>query len=79
MKFISKRYVIKIPSEISVLYCDKTKHLLIKTQLYQKVLALKVKIIILKEKNLLLVTNLPIKTNIKSVKSYKSLQGTTVP
>ena len=78
MKFISKRYVIKIPSEISVLYCNKTKHLLIKTKVSQKVLSLKVKIIILKEKNLLLVTNLPIQINsFKSIKNFKSLQGTT--
>jgi len=79
MKFISKRYVIKIPSEISVLYCEKKNLLLIKCNDKQKLLKLQVKVLILKEKNVLIVTNRPfIKMSNKWKNSFKSLQGTTV-
>jgi large subunit ribosomal protein L6 len=79
MKFVSKRYVIKIPSEISVLYCEEKKILLIKSKDRQKFLNLQVKILILKEKNLLIVTNKPFsKMSNKWKNLFKSLQGTTV-
>lgn len=79
MKNISKRFSIKIPSEISVLYCLKTQTLLLKTDSKQKILNLKVKLLILKEKNLIVVTNLPYKKQSNKLKNlFKSLQGTTL-
>lgn len=79
MTFIPKRFIIKIPSEISVLYNSKTKTLLIKSNNKQKILNLKVKVIILKEKNLIAITNLPHKTESNKLKNlFKSLQGTTL-
>lgn len=79
MKYISKRFIIKIPSEISVLCCSNNKTLLLKTDYKQKILKLKVKILILKEKNLIVVTNLPHKKQSNKLKNlFKSLQGTTV-
>ena len=79
MNFVSKRYVIKIPSEISVLYCEEKKILLIKSKDRQKLLNLQVKVLILKEKNLLIVTNKPYsKLSNKWKNLFKSLQGTTV-
>ena len=78
MKFVSKRYLIKIPSEIDVLYCEKNKKLVIKTNSFTKLVALKVKVLIIKEKNVIVVTNLPFKkTSNKLRKQFKSLQGTT--
>lgn len=57
MSFISKRYIIKIPSEICVIY-DKNKNLLlIKSKKKKKLLRLNLKLLILKEKNLIIVTN----------------------
>ena len=78
MKFMSKRYLIKIPSEIDVLYCEKNKILVIKTSFFTKLVSLKVKVLIIKEKNVIVVTNLPFsKTSNKLRKTFKSLQGTT--
>jgi len=79
MKFVSKRSVVKIPSEISVLYCSKKQILLIKSVGKQKILKLKVKIFVLKEKNLLVVTDLPYNKQSNKFKNlFKSLQGTTL-
>lgn len=79
MKFFLKRHVVKIPSEISVLYCKEKKTLLVKSPYKQKLLNLKVKILIFKEKNLIIVTNLSFNKNSVKCKSlFKSLQGTTV-
>lgn len=79
MTNISKRFIIKIPSEILVLYDPKLKTLLIKTDKKQKVLKLKVKVIVLKEKNLIVVTNIPNDKQSNKLKNlFKSLQGTTL-
>lgn len=79
MKYIQKRFVVKIPSEISVLYCPKNKTLLIKTDYKQKILKLKVKLLVLKKKNLIIVTNLPYTEQSNKLKNlFKSLQGTTL-
>jgi large subunit ribosomal protein L6 len=79
MKFFSKRHVIKIPSEISVIYCKKKKILLIKNLSKQKLLKLKVQILILKDKNIIIVTNNSFNTLSNKWKNlFKSLQGTTV-
>ena len=52
MKNILKRYVIKIPSEISVFYCEKSSLLFIQGKIGKKLLKLKTKIIILKKSNI---------------------------
>lgn len=79
MTYIPKRFIVKIPSEITVLYNSKNKTLVIKTDKKQKILNLKVKIFILKEKNLMIVTNTPYyKQSNKLNNLFKSLQGTTI-
>lgn len=79
MTYIPKRFIVKIPSEITVLYNSKTKTLVIKTDKKQKILNLKVKIFILKEKNLIIVTNIPYYKQSNKLKNlFKSLQGTTI-
>jgi len=79
MKFFSKRHVVKIPSEISILYCKEKKTLLLKNSYKQKLLNLQVKVLILKEKNIIIVTNYSFnKVSNKWKNSFKSLQGTTI-
>ena len=79
MKFISKRYCIKIPSEICLIYCKKKNVLLLKTKTHKKLLNLNIKLLILKEKNLIIVTNQlspTISTNLKNF--IKTIRGITV-
>jgi large subunit ribosomal protein L6 len=76
MKFVSKRHIIKIPSEISILYCENSRILLVKNKQRQKLINLKVKILILKEKNIIVVTDIPfVRQSNKFKKHFKSLQG----
>ena len=56
MKNFSKRYNIKIPHFISILYCNKMRVILIKGPLTQKILKLKLKLNINNEKKLIYVT-----------------------
>lgn len=78
MKFISKRYVVKIPSEIFILYCRKKSQLLILNKTKKIIIDLKVKLKILKKKNCIIVTDFPatyVSNKLKKIK--KSLQGFT--
>lgn len=58
MTTFSKRYLIKIPKDISVLYCEKKKLLTFIGPLSRKSLQLKLKILILKPKNHIIITRL---------------------
>lgn len=80
MKTISKQYIIKIPSEISIYYCKKKKILLIKGKIGQKLLKLKTKITLLKKKNLIIVTEKlsDIKLSNKLKKTFKILKNTEI-
>ena len=80
MSVISKRHIIKIPSEIKVIYCEKSKLLIMQfNNVVKKVIKLKVKIYFLSEKNLIIVTPYLFNNkSSKSKKSYHSLQGTTI-
>lgn len=79
MNFISKRYIIKIPSEIYVIYCDKRNILVLTTKKKNLLLKLDVKLIILKEKNTIIVTNQCLdNVSTKFKKTLKSKQGLTV-
>lgn len=77
MKFISKRYVLKIPSEISVLYNKKNQNLLISNGLKNIIFNLKVQLKILKNQNYIIVTDLPFVNVSTQLKRKKSLQGKT--
>lgn len=75
----NKRYIVKIPTSISVFYCDKKQILLIKSVLGHKVLQLKTKIIMLTEENLIKVTSTSFSTiSYNQKKKMKSIQGMTV-
>ena len=77
MKFIPKRYVIKIPSEISVLYSEKKSQLLVFNDTKKVVINLTVKLKILNSKSYIVVSDIPFLKLSKSSKLKKSLQGST--
>jgi large subunit ribosomal protein L6 len=78
MKEIKKKYTIKIPNKVTALYCDEKKILTIIGPLTKKSLKLKVKILILQNKNLIIVTSEPFLNASNYTKNlYRSLQGTT--
>lgn len=71
---LKKKYVIKVPENIQVTYCDK-KNVIVFNKLEQiKYLKLEVKIVLISNKNLILVTNIPAQVGSKN---FKKLQGTT--
>jgi len=76
---ISKRYIIKIPRNVNMYYCD-SKHIIIFTNsLAQKTLILKTKIIVEKKNRIIKITREPflnISNNEK--KKLKAVQGTQV-
>lgn len=79
MTTFSKRYLIKIPKDISVLYCEKKKFLTFIGPLSRKSLQLKLKILILKPKNHIIITRLSffgMSGNEK--KKLKAVQKTTI-
>lgn len=79
MKFFSKRYSIKIPSEITLIYCNKTNVLLVKTKTKKRLLNVNVKLLILKDKNILIVTNRLTKLVTSNSKNFiKTIRGITV-
>ena len=79
MKNIKKKYIIKIPNNITVLYCKKKKILTVLGPLVKKSLKLKLKIVISKTKKLIAVSFKPFpKISNSNKKNIISLQGTTV-
>lgn len=72
-----KRYLIKVPSDITILYCNKKQALLIKGALGNKILKLQMKLEIFNLNKLINVTNLPFK-KLSNKKTMRSLRGTTV-
>ena len=74
----NKKYLIKIPDNISIFYSNKKKIIIIKGLLTQKLLNLKVEIIISKSKKLIEITNTSFsKISNNEKKKLKALQGTT--
>jgi large subunit ribosomal protein L6 len=79
MKIYSKRHVIRIPKDISMLYCDKKMVITFLGPLSNKSLRLKLKIYILKTKSHIFISKLPINTiSGNEKKKLKALQGTTI-
>lgn len=79
MAIFSKRYFIKIPKDIFVLYCGKKNILTFIGPLSRKSLQLKLKILILKPKNTIIVTRLSLfETSNNQKKKLKAIQNTTI-
>nr|YP_009829231.1 ribosomal protein L6 [Codium fragile]QJC59749.1 ribosomal protein L6 [Codium fragile] len=79
LKKLKKRYTVKIPKNISLLYCDKKNMITLVGPLQIKSLKLKVKSFLIPDSQLIVVTQIPF-SNISSgsLKNSKKLQGTTV-
>ena len=79
MKCITKRYIIKIPKNISVYYCDIKRIIIFANSFTQKVLTLKTKIIFEKKRRIIKVTREPFFTmSNNEKKKLKAIQGTQV-
>ena len=77
MKFIDNRYVIKIPEEISVIYSEKSRKILITHKFKKNLLDIKIKLKVLKHKNCIIVTDLPFLKTSSNLKKKKIIQGET--
>lgn len=79
MNSISKRYIIKIPKDVNMYYCD-TKHIVIFTNSFvQKTLIVKTKVIIEKKNRIIKITRESfLNTSNNEKKKLKAVQGTQV-
>ena len=79
MVLTSKKYSIKIPETVTLLYCENKKILtLIGPSSFIKSLKLKVKILFSKKKKTIFITSLPLtRISNKEKKNLKSIKGTT--
>jgi large subunit ribosomal protein L6 len=79
MRTFSKRSLIKIPNDIFVLYCQKKNLLTFVGRLSRKSLQLKLKILILKPKNQIIITKVPFfKISGNEKKKLKTAQKTAI-
>jgi len=79
MKNFKKKYSIKIPKNIKILYCDKKNLITFIGPLLTKSLNLKTKLFLIPSSNLIIVTDFPSASKSKiGFKNGKKLQGTMV-
>jgi len=76
MKNLKKKYSIKIPKDIKIIYSDKKNLIIFIGSLFTKSLNLKVKLFLIPLSNSIVVTNLPITK--KSKVNIEKMQGTIV-
>lgn len=78
MKF-SKKFSVKIPKDIKIIYYTQQNYIMLISPLGQKVLKLKLKLLITNQNNYIYVTKIPSEILLDSrKKTLKSLCGTTV-
>lgn len=79
MKNFKKKYSIKVPKNIQVIYCDEKNVITFVGSLLTKSLRLNVKLFLISPANLILVSKIPIggKSAI-SLKNVNKIQGTTI-
>jgi len=78
LKSSKKKYEIKIPKNIKVLYCDKRNLIIFIGPLATRSLSLKIKLFLIPSSNLIIITNLLATKKYRSTKKYtKKLQGLT--
>jgi len=80
MKYLNlkRKYSIKIPTNVSIFYCNKKKMITFVGPLKKRSLKLEVKVLFPKSKNLLIVTSLTENRKLMNKKEIETLQGTTV-
>ena len=78
MKNLKKKYSIKVPKNVKILYCDKKNLITFIGPLSRKSLNLKIKILLVPSSNLIAVTRLLVAGNSTiGFKNGKKIQGTT--
>lgn len=79
MKNLKKKYSIKIPKNIQIIYCDKKNIVTFTGPFSTKSLKLKIKIFLIPSSNLIVVSQTPIEgKSVMRVKNIKKIQGTTI-
>jgi large subunit ribosomal protein L6 len=79
MKNSKKKYSIKVPQDIRILYCDKKNLITFIGPLATKSLKLKIKLLLIPSTNLIVATSLPVdQKSTGNFKNNKMMQGTTV-
>nr|YP_010119666.1 ribosomal protein L6 [Pseudo-nitzschia cuspidata]QRC12158.1 ribosomal protein L6 [Pseudo-nitzschia cuspidata] len=79
MKNSKKKYSVKVPKNIKILYCDKKNLITFIGPLATKSLNLKIKLLLIPSDNLIIATSLPVDSkSIMGLKSGKKIQGTTI-
>lgn len=79
MKNFKKKYSIKIPKNIQIIYCDKKNIITFVGPLLTKSLKLKIKIFLIPSSNLIVVSQIPTgEKSVTRVKDIKKIQGTTI-
>ena len=79
MKNSKKKYSIKVPRNIKILYCDKKNLITFIGPLATKSLKLKIKLLLISSANLIIATSSPVDEKlIRSFKNSKTIQGTTI-
>jgi len=80
MKVIPKKFTIKIPSDIKIIYSYQKQIIIFIGPLKQKSLKLKTKLLILRNEKIIKVSDIPTSKKISNneKKNLKSIQGTTV-
>ena len=79
MKNSKKKYSIKVPKNIKILYCNKKNLITFIGPLSTKSLKLKIKLLLIPSLNLIVATSLPVDGKfVIGSKSNKKIQGTTI-
>jgi len=79
MKNSKKKYSIKVPKNIKILYCDKKNLITFIGPLLTKSLKLEIKLLLIPSSNLIVATHLPADQNsLMGLKGSKKIQGTTI-
>ena len=79
MKNLKKKYSIKIPKNIQIIYCDKKNIITFVGPLLTKSLKLKIKIFLISSSNLIVASQIPAgEKSVTRVKDIKKIQGTTI-
>ena len=79
MKNSKKKYSVKIPKNIKILYCDKKNLITFIGPLSTKSLNLKIKLLLIPSSNLIVATSIPVdRKSAIGLKNSKKIQGTTI-
>jgi large subunit ribosomal protein L6 len=79
MKNSKKKYSVKVPKNIEILYCDKKNLITFIGPLSTKSLNLKIKLLLIPSSNLIVATSIPVdRKSAIGLKNSKKIQGTTI-